>query len=75
MICKRAVDKVGNGYRLSMLGDLNGWIGNRIMEGITGPFGVKGEKMIMAEEGFIYVLKRGCVWVKHTSSSSVYIST
>ena len=25
----RIVDRVGNGYRLCMLGDLNGWTGDR----------------------------------------------
>ena len=26
----RTMEKVGNGYRLCMLGDLNGWIGDRV---------------------------------------------
>ena len=29
--------------RLCMLGDLNGWIGNRTRAGTTGAFGVPGE--------------------------------
>ena len=37
------LDKVWNGYRLSILGDLNGWIGDRIKAGITVAFGVLGE--------------------------------
>ena len=37
------VDKVGNGYRLCMLGYLNEWIGNRVRAGIIGTFGVPGE--------------------------------
>ena len=39
----RTLDSVGNGYRLCMLGDLNGWIGDRTRDGITGAFGVPGE--------------------------------
>ena len=38
-----SVDSVGNGYRLCILGDLNGLIGNRTRAGITGAFGVPGE--------------------------------
>ena len=37
------MDKVGNGYRLCLLGDLNGWVGDRVRVGITGTFGVPGE--------------------------------
>ena len=36
----RTLDNVGNGYRLCILGDLNGWIGHRTRAGITGAFGV-----------------------------------
>ena len=32
----RIVDRIGNGYRLSVLEDMNGWVG----VGITGDFGV-----------------------------------
>ena len=39
----RTLDTVGNGYRLCILGDLNGWIGDRTRAGITGAFGVPGE--------------------------------
>ena len=38
----RTLDSVGNGYRLSLLEDLNGWIGNNIRASITGTFGVPG---------------------------------
>ena len=34
---------VGNGYRLWILGDLNKWIGDRTIGGISGAFGVPGE--------------------------------
>ena len=39
----RIVVRVGNGYRLRMLGDLNGWIEDRVRAGKTGPFYVPGE--------------------------------
>ena len=39
----RTLDNVGNGYRWCILGDLNGWIGNRTRAGITGAFGVPEE--------------------------------
>ena len=37
------VDRVGNGYRLCVLGDLNGWVGDRVRVGITGGFQGSGE--------------------------------
>ena len=39
----RTLDNVGNGYRLCVLGDLNGWIGDSKRAGVTGAFGVTGE--------------------------------
>ena len=39
----RIMERVGNGYRLYVLGDLNGWIADRVRAGITGAFGVPGE--------------------------------
>ena len=39
----RVLDRVGKGYRLCILGDLNGWTGARTRSGITGAFGVPGE--------------------------------
>ena len=40
----RTLDSVGNGYRYCILGNLNGWIGDRTRAGITGVFpGVQGE--------------------------------
>ena len=40
----RTMDRKGNGYRLLfVLGDLNGWIGDRVGAGITGTFGVLEE--------------------------------
>ena len=39
----RTVDRVGNGYRLCVLGDLNRWIGDRVRASITSAFGVPGE--------------------------------
>ena len=37
------MDSVGKGYRLCILGDLNGWIGDRTRAGITSFFGVPRE--------------------------------
>ena len=37
------MDKIGNGYRLCILGDLNGWIRDRTRVGIISAFGVSGE--------------------------------
>ena len=39
----RNLDVVGNKYRLCILGDLNGWIEDRIRAAITAAFGVPGE--------------------------------
>ena len=40
---ERILGRVGNGYRLCILGDLNRWIGNRTRAGLTGAYGVPGE--------------------------------
>ena len=37
------MDRRGNGYRLCVLGDLNGWFGDRVRVGINGAFEVPGE--------------------------------
>ena len=39
----RTLDRVGNGYRLFILGHLNGWIRDRTRAGTTGAFRVPGE--------------------------------
>ena len=39
----RTLDNVGNGYRLCILRDLNGWLEDRTRAGITGAFEVTGE--------------------------------
>ena len=39
----RILDRIGKGYRFCILGDLNGWIGDKTRTGITGDFGVSGE--------------------------------
>ena len=39
----KTVDRVGNGYRSCMLGDLNRHNGDRVKAGITDAFGVSGE--------------------------------
>ena len=40
---ERIVERVGNEYRLCVLGDLNGWTGDGVRTGITGAFRVPGE--------------------------------
>ena len=37
------VDRVDNGYKLCVPGDLNGWNGDRLRVGIVGRFKVLGE--------------------------------
>ena len=39
----RTQDSVGIGYRLCILGDLNGWRGDKARASITCAFGVLGE--------------------------------
>ena len=34
----RTLDSVGNGYRLCILGDLNGWVGDGTRVGITDQY-------------------------------------
>ena len=36
------MNKVGNGHRLLEVGDLNGWVYDEGIDGITGAFGVPG---------------------------------
>ena len=52
----RAVDRVDNGYRVCMLGNLNKWVGNRVKVGTTGAFGVPGEN-----DNGRRVVERDCV--------------
>ena len=42
------MDRVGNENRLCVVGDINGWAGDRVKVGITGAFEFK--KMIVEEE-------------------------
>ena len=51
----RTLDSVGNGYRLCILEDLNGWIGDSSRAGITGDFGVPGDN---DNDGRVVVLRR-----------------
>ena len=39
----RTLDNIGNGYRLFILGDLNGGIKDRTRAGVSGAFGVPGK--------------------------------
>ena len=40
---ERILDRVENGYRLCILGNLDGQIGDRKKASVTGAFGVPGE--------------------------------
>ena len=68
------MDRIGNGYRVFVLDDVNGWVGDRVRVNITGAFRVTG-KIIMEEKSLISVLKGGCAWVTHASRTCVYRST
>ena len=70
----RTLDSVGNEYKLCILGDLNGWIGDRTRVGMTGLLEFQ-ERMIMIEEWWIFAKKGNSVWVTHTLSTEVCIST
>ena len=58
----RTVDRVGNRYRLCILGDLNGWIGNRVRAGTIGAFGLLG-KNDNGRRVVEFALKGVCVWL------------
>ena len=45
-----------------MLGDLNGWVGDRVRAGITGVFGVPKEND-NGRRGVDFCHEGGCVWV------------
>ena len=67
------MDRVWNGYRLCILGDLNRWIGDETRASITGAFEVPGDSdngrrlvEVCAERGL-------CLGI--TLSTGVYITT
>ena len=50
----RTVDRVGNGYRLCVLGDLNEWIGDRVRADITAnAFGAQEKKKCKESGGVL----------------------
>ena len=57
----RILDRVGYKYKLCILGDLNGWIGDRLRAGITGAFGVSGENDNGRRVVEFYTERRLCV--------------
>ena len=70
----RTLDRAGDGYRLCIPGDLNGWVGDRMRTGITDTFRVSGEN----DNGRSVVellLKGDCVCITYTLSTGVCIST
>ena len=56
----RTLDTVWSGFRLCILGDLRGWIGDRMRASITGAFAVQGKNdngrrvVICAEKGLCW---------------------
>ena len=66
----RTLDSVGNGYRLCILGYLNGWIGDKTRAGITGAFEAAGKNdngrrvVEFCEEREVYV---GNIYFKNRS--------
>ena len=64
----RNLYSIGSGYRLCILGDLNGWVGDGTIAGITGAFEVPEEN----DNGRRVV---DSVWVIHILSTEVCIST
>ena len=67
----RVVDRLGNRYRIYVLGDLNGWFGDRVKVGITVGFGVSGESDYGRRVIDIYVEKGlyvSNIYFEHKSS-------
>ena len=56
------MDIVGNGHILCVLGNLNGWTGDRV-------------RTIMEGGWWSSVLKGGCMWVTNTLNTSLHIYT
>ena len=69
MMKKETLDNVGNGYRLCILGNLNGWVGDGTRTGITGAFEVPGEN---DNDRRMVVF---CVWITPTLSTEVCLNT
>lgn len=68
------VDAIGNMYHLMVIGDLNGWIGNRMKAGGIGAFGV--DEIIKMTKGLCaFVLRGRCVLQTLSSITDVYMIT
>ena len=70
----RTLDNVGNGYRLCILGDLNGWIRDMTRAGITVAFGVPGEND-NGRRVVEFCTKGNCVWVTHFKHINLHMYT
>ena len=64
------MNRIGNGYRLFVLGVLNGVIGDMVRVGITGAFGVPGENN--GRRVIDFCNERGLCVVTNTSCKIVY---
>ena len=69
----KVFNRVGCGYRLCVLGDMIGWIVDkvRVRAGITGAFGVLRENDNERRVVEFCAKRVGYVWVTHTLSTSV----
>ena len=67
----RTLDSVWNGYRLCILRDINGWIGDRTRAGITGAFEVPGDDS-NGIRAWSPAQKRDSVWVTYFKHRSVH---
>ena len=68
------MDRVGNKYRSCMLGDLNGWIGDRVRAQVQLVLLEFQERMKMGEEWWSSVLKGGCLWITHNLNTRIHTS-
>ena len=68
------MDRVGKGYKLCMMGNMNGWIGKSVRDGITGAFEVPGEND-NGRRGMEFCAEKWFAWVKHTLSTRVCINS
>ena len=58
---ERVGDRVGSPYRLFVMGDLRGWVGDRVSLDITCAFGVSRENDNGRKVGELYAEMRLCV--------------
>ena len=70
----RILDRIGNGYRLYILGDLNGWIQSRMRSGIIEGFGVPGDNSNGKRMVELFIERGLCVgniYLKHKGTKGL----